>query len=166
MAKKKQSTDKDIKQFARRLKLLEGRIGVSHETQDFLDRVRAKADSPSTPSTRAFSSFKDLADGDAVAAIDTVDVTFDLVSTPKAPGMVRLYFEGTKAGDEIATSAKPHGVLHQQVVGSDLRLIMDITGNLGEAGSFSVDGALPNPISLQLDEGPSKKSLKYLHVTG
>jgi hypothetical protein len=106
------------------------------------------------------------ADADAAAPVQTVDVEFDLTSTPKPPGIVRLYLSGTQPGNEIATSAKPHGVLHQQVVGSDLQLIMDITGNSGEGGSFSVKAALPSPISLHLDDGPSKKSIKYLHVTG
>jgi hypothetical protein len=165
MAKKKQSIDKDIQDLARRVKSLEARSGVSHETQDFLARVKTSRRTLSTPSTRAISTFKGLADGDAVAPVETVDVEFDLGSTPKAPGMVRLYLPGTQPGEEIATSAKPHGVLPQQVVGSDLQLIMDITGNIGESGSFSVKRALPNPISLQLDDGPTKKSLKYLHVT-
>jgi len=166
MVKKKQSIDKDSQDVMRRVKSLEKRVGVSHETQDFLDRVKAKGRTPSTASTRALSSFKSLADGAAVAPVETVDVEFDLASTPKAPGLVRLYLPGTQPGDEIATSAKPHGVLHQQIVGSDLQLIMDITGNLGESGSFSVKAALPNPISLLLDDGPTKKSIKYLHVTG
>lgn len=166
MAKKTQSSDKDNEDLVRRVESLEQRVGVSHETQDFLDRVNAKGGTASTASTRALTSFKDLADGDAVAPVATVDVEFVLGSTPKPPGLVRLYLPGTQPGDEIATSAKPHGVLHQQVVGSDLQLIMDITGNLGETGSFSVKAALPSPISLQLDDGPTKKSIKYLHVTG
>lgn len=154
------------KGLAARVAALEKRIGISHETLDFIDRVQGKGKTPPTASTRALKSFKALANSNAVAAVETVDVFFELSSTPKAPGMVRLYLPGTKPGDEIASSQKPHGVLHQQVVGSDLQLIMDITGNLGETGSFSVKGALPSPISLQLDNGPTKKSIKYLHVTG
>jgi hypothetical protein len=150
----------------RRLKALERRIGVSHETQDFVDRLKAKGGIASTASTQALKSFKVLSDGSAGPSVATVDVVFDLTDTPKAPGMVRIYQAGSKPGDEIASSQKPHGVLPAQVVGSDLQLIMDIMGNVGEKGGFSVKAALPTPLTLVLDTGPTKKVLKYLHVTG
>ena len=84
-----------------RVAALEKRIGVSHETQDFIDRVKAKGPAPVTASTRAFNSLRVLS-SDAVAPVQTIDVGFDLSNTPKAPGMVRLYLPGTKSGDEIA----------------------------------------------------------------
>jgi hypothetical protein len=144
-----------------RVAALESRQGLSHETQDFIERAGQKGKSSGTASSRAFKSVRVLS-ADAVAPAQLVDVTFDLSSTPKAPGMVRLYLAGTTA--DIASSTSPHGVLPRQIVGSDIQLIMDITGNSGEAGSFNVKGALPSSISLNVDDGPT--SIKYLHVTG
>ncbi len=77
---------------------------------------------------------------------------------------MRVYLTGTT--EDIASTAKHHGVLPAQTVGSTIKVTMDLTGsvNASDLGQFTVKNAQHSPISLTVANGPI--SVKTLHVTG
>ena len=91
-----------------------------------------------------------------------VDVEFDLDSEKTTAFNVRLYFEGST--EDIASKAKPHGVVPRQIVGSTLILVMDVQGDPEDIGVFNVKHARQASISLKVSDGPV--SLKSLFVEG
>ena len=143
-----------------RVKALEKRSGLSHELQDVIDRVQSKG-TPQTAALRAQTNFKFLQD-DVIAPATVVDVTIELDSKATTAKFTRVYLTGS-TGD-IASTAKPKGVLPRQVVGSTITVVMDVTGNPNDIGQFNVKNAQHSPISLKVSDGPT--SIKSLHVTG
>jgi hypothetical protein len=134
-----------------RVAALEKRIGVPHETQDFIDRVRLKGKSVQTASVRALKTFKALA-SDAVAATDVVDMVFDLDANTTAK-LARVYLPGST--QDIANSQKPHGVLANQIVGNYVTVIIEVAGKPDDIGVFDIQHATPSSIQLKVSDGPT-----------
>ena len=143
-----------------RVKALEKRSGLSHELQDVINRVQSKG-KVQTAALHAQANFKFLKD-DVIAPATIVDVTFELDTKATTAKFTRVYLTGST--EDIASTAKPKGVLPRQVVGSTITVLMDVLGNPNDLGQFTVSKAQHSPISLKVSDGPT--SIKSLHVTG
>jgi hypothetical protein len=142
---------------------LEKRVGVPHEVQDFLDRIAAKGQTPLTASTKAIKTFAAL-NTDAVAPAQVADLTFDIDSSTTAK-LVRVYLPGKRPADpDIVNSQNTHGVLHNQVVGTFVTVIIEVAGNPNDVGVIDVKNAEPDTIKLKVSDGPV--GTKPLFVTG
>lgn len=145
----------------KRLAAVERSIGIPHEIQDVLARLNAKRGSPQTTAARVLKNFPELAD-DQPVRVELTDVEFDLDNEHTTAFNVRLYFEGSS--EDIASKAKPHGVVPRQIVGSTLILVMDVQGDPDDVGVFKVKHTRTPSISLKVSDGPV--SLKSLFVEG
>ena len=142
---------------------LQKRIGVPHEVQDFMDRLKGKGPVLSTGSARAFRTFS-LLSSDAVAPAQVTDVLFDIDKSTTAK-LVRVYPLGAKPTDpDIVNTQHPHGVLHNQVVGTFVTVVIEVAGNPDNIGVIDITHAEPTVIKLKVADGPV--GVKPLYVTG
>jgi hypothetical protein len=98
--------------------------------------------------------------GDAPAT--TVTVVFDLDKKGNTAKFARLYFVGHDE-DLVNNLDRPHAELEDQPVGSSIQLMMEVRGDGGQTGSFTVKNATPTPLTLKVSDGP--KSPKLLFVS-
>jgi hypothetical protein len=83
-------------------------------------------------------------------------VIFDLdPSTTAAPARLRLQNSSTY----IVTSAKPHGELPGQVIGSTIHVVVEAQGNPDDFVLINVQHATPTTIKMKVSEGPGTKPL-------
>jgi hypothetical protein len=150
------ATKPSLKTALNRVGKIEKRIGVPHEIQDLMDRLKSKGQNPKTTATRVLASFPQLRD-DISVKVALVDLVFDLDATATTAKLTRVYLPGSTS--DIASSASPHGVLPRQISGSTVLVVMETLGNSGQVGKFRVQGALQPSISLTADDSPSVKAL-------
>jgi hypothetical protein len=143
-----------LKTALSRVARIERRLGMSHEVQDLLDRMAAKG-KPSTTASKVLASFPALKE-DVTVSVSVTDLVFDLDVAATTATLTRVYLPGQP---DIASSAKPHGVLPRQISGSTVIVVMETLGDAGELGKFNVQGALQKDISLLAEDSPSLKPL-------
>jgi hypothetical protein len=80
------------------------------------------------------------------------------------PNLSRLYFSQSPEHDIVNNLDKPHAELPGQKVGSTIQLMMEVRGDSGQKGSFTVKAATPTPLTLSVADGP--KSPKLLFISG
>jgi hypothetical protein len=160
---RKSSTKQQARRTDPKRAVVQKGIGVPHEVQDFVDRLQSKGRELSTSSAKAFKNIK-LLSSDAVAPAQVTDVIFDIDKSTTAQ-LVRVYLPGKKPTDpDICNTQSPHGVLHNQVVGTFVTVVIEVAGNPQDVGVVNVTHAEPAVIKLKVADGPV--GTKPLYVTG
>ena|SRR5258706_3864657 len=96
-------------------------------------------------------------------AAQTVTVVIEVDTKGNTAKFARLFYPGHD-DDLVNNLDKPHAEIPDQSVGSSIHLMMEVRGDSGQTGSFTVKGATPTPLTLPVDKGP--KSPKTLFVSG
>lgn len=96
--------------------------------------------------------------------LKSVTVAFTLDTAGNTAKFSRLYFSNSPEHDVVNNLDKQRAELSGQHVGSTIQLMMEVRGDPGQKGSFTVNGATPSPLTLTVGNGP--KSPKLLFVSG